>query len=359
MTLAQFKIEQDVMNDYIADIDNKAKKTTALAYVSLSVSVVVLLATAALGFMVTRTQPELDKLTENVNSLKRENGFDMRKIAAANKDYQPAIDQLNQKIDGVIAQLNQPVAVTANTEQNAQKQAKPTEFVTPLTVDASKDNPRVTALKAAALTEAKVVNAPTDKKTNPAPVTKVADAPVLSNATKSNTDNQKPTENPVANITTKIEDEKKPETLKKIESVSEKPIKTVIISKVPVTKTEHRQARSNYHRYEKERAKKTENADKKSLDLNYTPDLKPPFADKSKSAGSFTVNLASSDKQQIAKQKAAELKQQGIPVEVIPVTVNNKHWYRLQVGGFKNRQEAADYAKDAEKRLNLQSVWVK
>ena len=73
---------------------------------------------------------------------------------------------------------------------------------------------------------------------------------------------------------------------------------------------------------------------------------------------SWSVNLTAFEDQSYAKGKAAKYVQKGIPVKVIAVDMNNKTWYRLKVGGFKNKEEASSYAAKIKKSLNLNSVSV-
>lgn len=72
----------------------------------------------------------------------------------------------------------------------------------------------------------------------------------------------------------------------------------------------------------------------------------------------WSVNLVAYRQQWYAESKAAEFGRKGIPVEVVNVKVDNTNWYRLQVSGFKNREEASLYATKVKKTLNLSSVWV-
>jgi cell division protein FtsN len=72
----------------------------------------------------------------------------------------------------------------------------------------------------------------------------------------------------------------------------------------------------------------------------------------------WSVNLIAYKQQWYASSKAAEFAQKGVPVEILPVKINNVTWYRLRVGGFNNREEASLYAGRVKKALNLSSVWV-
>jgi len=72
----------------------------------------------------------------------------------------------------------------------------------------------------------------------------------------------------------------------------------------------------------------------------------------------WSVNLTAYEDISYAKSKAAKFIQKAIPVKVIAVDMNNTTWYRLKVGGFKNKEEATSYAAKIKKSLNLNSVSV-
>lgn len=73
---------------------------------------------------------------------------------------------------------------------------------------------------------------------------------------------------------------------------------------------------------------------------------------------SWVVNLVSFKQEWYAKRKASEYQKQGVPVEMKGVQIKGENWYRLRVGGFKSKYEAAAYAAKVKKSLNLTSVWV-
>ena len=77
------------------------------------------------------------------------------------------------------------------------------------------------------------------------------------------------------------------------------------------------------------------------------------------SAGKFSVNVVSYQQEWFAQSKAAELRQQGIPVEVAPVDVNDAGTrYRLKVTGFKTKGEANAYANKVKKSSGFNDSWV-
>jgi cell division septation protein DedD len=75
-------------------------------------------------------------------------------------------------------------------------------------------------------------------------------------------------------------------------------------------------------------------------------------------SSNWSVNLIAYKQQWYASSKANEFIEKGVPVEIIPVKVDNVTWFRLRVGGFVDREEASVYAGRIKKALNLSSVWV-
>ncbi len=60
--------------------------------------------------------------------------------------------------------------------------------------------------------------------------------------------------------------------------------------------------------------------------------------------------MVSYQQEWFAQSKAAEFKEKGIPVEVVPVDPNNHATkFRLKVGGFKTKAEADSYAAKVKK----------
>jgi hypothetical protein len=76
------------------------------------------------------------------------------------------------------------------------------------------------------------------------------------------------------------------------------------------------------------------------------------------STGGWTVNLASSNKMEEAKKTAARFTQQGVPVTISPYKVKNETRYRLQVKGFKSKDEATAYGNKAKAALKLNAIWI-
>ena len=78
-----------------------------------------------------------------------------------------------------------------------------------------------------------------------------------------------------------------------------------------------------------------------------------------KVASGWSVNLATYKQLSDAKRKAAQLLEKGILVKVSAVDINNSKSYQLNVGGFKNKENAVLYAAKIKKSLNINAVLVK
>jgi hypothetical protein len=84
--------------------------------------------------------------------------------------------------------------------------------------------------------------------------------------------------------------------------------------------------------------------------------VKPP---KAVAAGKYSVNMISYQQEWFAQSKAAELKQKGIPVEVVPIDPSKPGTkFRLKVGGFQNKAEASAYANKIKQSSGGQAPWV-
>ena len=78
-----------------------------------------------------------------------------------------------------------------------------------------------------------------------------------------------------------------------------------------------------------------------------------------KVASGWSVNLATYKQLSDAKRKAAQLLEKGILVKVSAVDINNSKSYQLNVGGFKNKENAVLYAAKIKKSLNINAVLVR
>ncbi len=77
-----------------------------------------------------------------------------------------------------------------------------------------------------------------------------------------------------------------------------------------------------------------------------------------KAKGIWAVNLMSVKERSIADKQLSKFKKQGVAAVVKSVKIKGKRWYRIQVTGFKTRQQAQTYAKSVKSKLSLSGTWV-
>jgi len=293
-----------------------------------------------------------------------------------------SIEQLNQKIDKLTAAQITPPVSNIITPSIAPEVA-PAELTAPVAEPVTKEETKPAESKKEK--EASKHNASKGKgkgkeeanlndETKSA-TTEKADSPVnLLNSKPSNEKPEVPAVTPEVNAVTpegaKPEVKKAPE--KVAEKVTEKPSETpkveassqkndnaepvkvetfdTILKESPYT---GRMTRGMAFGHAKDDAEKHHNhAHKEVLNANIPEQKAAP-------AGKFSVNVVSYQQEWFAESKAAELRQQGIPVEVAPVDVNDSGTrYRLKVTGFKTKSEANAYASKVKKSSGFNDTWV-
>jgi cellobiose-specific phosphotransferase system component IIB len=103
-----------------------------------------------------------------------------------------------------------------------------------------------------------------------------------------------------------------------------------------------------------DRAAETAKAKPKKEVLNAAVKTEKPAV-----VGKYSVNMLSYQQEWFAQSKAAEFKQKGIPVEVVPTDPTKPGTsFRLKVGGFKTKSEADAYSDKVKKSLDLKETWV-
>ncbi|HMY76601.1 MAG TPA: SPOR domain-containing protein, partial [Blastocatellia bacterium] len=60
--------------------------------------------------------------------------------------------------------------------------------------------------------------------------------------------------------------------------------------------------------------------------------------------GNLTIQVGSFSDQAQASERVSRLESLGAKARVVKADVSGKTWYRVRVGGFKSREEAASYA---------------
>jgi cell division septation protein DedD len=88
--------------------------------------------------------------------------------------------------------------------------------------------------------------------------------------------------------------------------------------------------------------------------------LEPPKMTKAVVAGFYCVNVGSFKLQDSTERVCGDLKKQGYEPTVETVTLNDGNtWYRVTVGNFATRDEAAQFGRELESKTSIKSMIVK
>lgn len=74
--------------------------------------------------------------------------------------------------------------------------------------------------------------------------------------------------------------------------------------------------------------------------------------------GEWSVNLMSLTDESIARKQLQELLEKGVSAAIKRTELAGKTWYRVQVSGFKSKQQAQEYQESVAKKLRLPGAWV-
>ncbi len=372
--LSQFKSKQESINKQqeklIQEFSQKIKSATTVTYTAVFFGVVALVAATTLGVMLLKTKSEVSDLAGTTTALKD----NIKNIAKTTPDElegtDPSIDQLNQKVDDVIEQLNEvterqnKAALVEKTAVNKSATTKPLD-APQIIADVTEKTPASTPVKTPTVTTKPLDNhqmtANVIEKKPPVAT------PVKALATTKPLDNHQ--------MTTNVAEKKAPATTPVKATPATKTAKNSTTEKTaPVVNTattiQPQTTSKTASKSELSTPKKINEIPDKALavpanDINKvintaSPQAAPPATNKAapQISSGWTVNLGSSNRLDDAKNTAARFAQKGIPVTVYPVTVKNETRYRLQVKGFKTKDEAAAYANKAKDTLKLNSVWI-
>ena len=74
--------------------------------------------------------------------------------------------------------------------------------------------------------------------------------------------------------------------------------------------------------------------------------------------GNWVINVASYTNEKIARRKLAQMRQQGVDVELVTAEVNGKTIYRARVFGFTSRRDAETHAVGIRAKLGIKETWI-
>ncbi len=338
--LMQFKSDQETLNKkskkQFTDFETNVKKTSTITYVALGLAIVSLITAAILGFMVYGAKTEIAKLTAIVTVLETQ----MPGISAKKTTDNPVNLSDADKSQHTAALPENPAHSNSEIAKEEHKPEIETIKPAPESENHLADQQPPPAEEAAKSTSASEPHHPEEPVkaeehgqaiTEPHDVeSKKIDSP------KENTDvsEKKPAGSDEATTpleTIKTESHSIPE-----KTQPEEP-KPSDIKKAKLDKADNK--------------KSTTPTAKKKIPVKNNHKTAP-------AASNWSVNLIAYKQQWYASSKANEFINKGIPVEIIPVKLNNVTWYRLRVGGFSDKTDATAYAGRVKKALNLSSVWV-
>jgi hypothetical protein len=363
--MSQLRADQDTIESrnkkQFSETETKQKKNATFGYIALGVGVIGLLGSAGIGWLSYGTKGQTEVLSQSVTTLEEKVEDILAKSPEKEKEIaniKTSVEQLSQKVEKIAAaQVAVPVPAVATTapEHGAAVPHVETDKGHSPAALLSKVAPEITPPKS---TEAK-------------PDEKVIDEAKTADVTKTADIAKKAAETAKAEAAklAKIEAEKTAKA--EAHLLSEKIAKATAVAKAAAASTKTDEQRKSLTekatRYtgrmtrgmargvakDKSETAKTKVATKKEiLNTNVATQKAVP-------AGKYSVNVVSYQQEWFAQSKAAEFKQKGIPVEVVPVDASKvgTH-YRLKVAGFKNKAEAAAYADKIKKSHNLGETWI-
>lgn len=346
--LSQFKSKQESINKQqeklIQDFSEKIKKATTITYTAVFFGVAALAVATALGIMLLNTKAEISDLTGTTTALQD----NIKHIAKAPSDdlegTDPSIDQLNNTVEQLKQQseasnddLHNEIATLQNKISHLEKTANVKALANANKLpDAHNPQPPT----AVAVVEKKPAPEPSVKTV---PVAKAAKTPTVEQS-EPVVATAKPQATPKPANKNTVAVSKKESEIDKAIAVPANDINNVINAANP-------QALTN--------PTPPQTTTKPPVVNNTNPQTNTkPATNNTQASSGWSVNLASSNQLAEAKKSAASYAQKGIPVTISSFTVKNKTLYRLQVKGFKNKEEATAYAKKAKDTLKLDAVWI-
>ena len=372
--MSQLRADQDSIESknrkQFADAEGKRKKTAVFSYIALGVGVIGLLGSAGVGWLSYSTKNETETLKESVVALDEKITIFLDKNPEKEiENLKTSVEKLNQKVEKLAAA--QVVVPPAETVAIETVNGKTTPTVTP------KNSSTVDLLNGTAppldtlVPPIDISPAHPTGETPHAPM-KAVEPVKLTNTTKVKApDNTKQIE--AAKAAAKAEADLLAQKIDKANAVAKEASDKTTKSKTEELRKSLMQSKAD--RYSGRTTRGMANAGK-DTDVTKTkveaknviaPNVIAPKEvlntavkpQKPVPAGKYSVNVISYQQEWFAQSKAAELKQKGIPVEVVPVDANNPSTkFRLKVGGFKNKTEANAYAEKIKNSNGVNEPWV-
>ena len=359
LAMSQLRADQDSVDSknkqQFAEVEKKRKKTAMFGYIALGVGVIGLLGSAGIGWLSYDTKNNTETLNESVTALEGKlNTFLSKNPEKEIENLKVSVEQLNQKVEKIAAAqiIVPPVA--------AIKPNSPVDLLNgKAAVPASNgkiESPITTSLSVAAPS---IDNSASVIETTPL---KSVESVKLADMTKKSAKKAEAVK--AAEIDKATEKAEAELLIQKIEKAN-------AVAKAAANANDKNDAQRKVDRYSGRmtrgmahagRKDKTENAVATKTNVIapvkevLNAEIKPQ---KAIPAGKYSVNVISYQQEWFAQSKAAEFKQKGIPVEVVPVDANNSGTkFRLKVGGFKSKAEASAYANKIKNANGGNEPWV-
>ena len=391
--MSQLRASQDSIDSknkqQFVEVEKKRKKNAMFGYMALGVGVIGLLGSAGIGWLSYDTKNDTSTLSQSVTVLEEKvNTFLAKNPEKEIENIKLSVEQLNQKVEKIAAaQISVPPVALAPIDAPNDKTApiaavKPNDSVdllnskaaaAPAMESVKTESPSAIALTIAAppsdislAPHAAVVEISSLK---PVESVKLADMTKKSakkaDAVKTVEVDKKAAEidKKVAEKAEKAESELLMQKIAKAEAIAKAAAEASYKNDAPhkADRYSGRMTRGMAHSGSKDKTTKTNNVATKTNGA--TPAKEVLHAEiksqKSVAAGKYSVNVISYQQEWFAQSKAAELKQKGIPVQVVPVDASKPGTkFRLKVGGFKNKAEASAYADKIKKSSGGNEPWV-
>lgn len=345
LALAEFKSEQESFNKQqkklIGDLEKKTKKSSIITYTSLGFGLIAMSVAGYLGFVAHSAKNEATRLNEVIVGLEKK----LQELPAKPiESPAEAVDELPEDADLESDELKEvePKAPEPATETKQIPQHGKTALAAPVTEN-DLEHKSETADKASKESSSEHADKSEPVKTELKKESTHEDA---KEAVKTDLKEDKATKTEEVVVPKKkiiFVDEKAA-----TKEVSEKPAEPVAEKKLPEAPKKALPAIKPVKTPVKKKPVKAEAIVKNE----------PVVIKKLQSGGDWSVNLIAFKQDWYAKGKANEFRQKGIPVDIVPVQIDNVTWYRVRVNGFNGRADANAYAERVKKALNLSSVWV-
>ena len=363
LAMSQLRADQDSVDSknrqQFVEVEKKRKKTATFGYIALGVGVIGLLGSAGIGWLSYETKKSTVTLNESVTALEEKvTAFLAKNPEKEIENLKVSVEQLNQKVEKIAtAQISVP-AVAAIKPNSAVDLLNGKAAVPALSNVKTESATTGSLIVTETLGEGSSGHSASGVETTslkPVEAVKLAD---MSKKSAKKAEAVKAAE--IDKETEKAQAE--------AELLSQKIAKANAVARAAAAASYKNDAQRKVDSYSGRMTRGMAHAGSNNAGVATKTNVKTPVKEilnteiksqKAVPAGKYSVNVISYQQEWFAQSKAAELKQKGIPVEVVPVDPNNSGTkFRLKVGGFKSKAEASAYADKIKKSNGGNEPWV-